>query len=158
MARVTLLTLAVIAGLIGGWEWALVAGFALLVTHRITPQTTALLAAAAPGLVWVALFEWTGDRRLFFPYTMQYAVQLACLLKERGLSRGLAAAGSVLTLFFGVRIAQMATRQVLAVEFAVAVGVLSLALAAAGNSHRSIANRMLWGTLSSLLAFLGLFV
>ena len=158
MAGLTVVTLVAIAGLVGGWEWALVFGFVLLVTHRIRPYTTALLGAAAPGLFWVVMFYWSGDRRLFFPCTMQYAVQLTCLLRERGVSRAVAAAGSVLTLFVGIRLTQMVTRPVLAVELVVATVVLVIVLGVSETGPIRISRRMLMGAIGSVLAFLGLFV
>jgi hypothetical protein len=101
------------------------------------------------SLLWLALFFITGDRRLFFPFSIQYALEAAFFGRR---SFAAIAAGA----FLLIRIAQAATFKVLAVELAVAIVVLGISLAAYGSKPRGWTARLGWSAFGSLLAFLGL--
>ncbi len=127
-----LAALAAAAG-VGGWYWALICAVSFLL-------------GSAPGLIWLAAFAVTGDRRLFFPFTLHYAVLFGCWW-----NRGFAAGGAIiLTLFAIVRIEQQASFRVLAVELAVAAVAI---LAAQQIVNRSL---LLAACVASLIAFVGL--
>jgi hypothetical protein len=72
-------------------------------------------AAIGGSLIWLTLYCWTGDRRLFFPYAMQFAAQAAYL------TRGRLAAGTIIGAFLLIRVWQAASFGVLAFEFVTAL-------------------------------------
>jgi hypothetical protein len=138
------------------WEWAVPA---LMVLPTLRQRNEGLRGVGwmlAPGLLWLGLFLLTGDRRLYFCYTMQYAVQLACLLRARGLGAALGGGSAVIVAFAAVRIWQAATAEVLFVELLVAAAVLGFGLSWYGVKAESAARRALVGLVASLLAFAGL--
>lgn len=144
-----------IAGFFGGWPWAVV-GVAVLVIHWRHAFTLESVAATfALGLLWIGLYSWTGDRRFFFPYSMQFAVAMAFLLGGR--SAWLASAG-ITALFAAIRIYQGATPFVLFVEMLVAAIILGAAFYAKGKTAPTVTSRVVAGTLGGLLAFFGLIV
>jgi hypothetical protein len=125
---------------LGGWEWTAVSLLALLVVWQTDFRATSVLAAVAPGFCWLALYCWTGDRRLFFPYAMQYAAQ----------------SGSVVLLFVLIRLLQSASAGVLLVEILVASGILALTSGMQRKGRSGLVERMLGAALGSVLAFAGL--
>ncbi len=131
--------------LCGGWEWTLVCLIVMPAVWRGDSRAIAVLGAVAPGLCWLVLYRFTGDRRLFFPYAMQYAVQ-AGYVTGRPALRG----GGVVLLFVGIRIAQGAAASILLVEILVAAGVLAL------PRRGGLAGRTTGAVLGSLVAFAGL--
>ena len=88
------------------------------------------LAIMAPGLVWLALFRATGNRELFFPYSMYLASCVALRAAERAAWLGPIGGGLVVGVFMVIRVLQQATLRVLAVEFAVAAAILAFVLVA----------------------------
>jgi len=147
---------AVAAALSGGWAWALPCVVMWLEFRAARADATALAAALAPGLLWLLLCGITGDRRLYFCYTMQYAVHLACLYRERSLRAAIGAGGVLIAVFVAVRVAQAATASVLVVEIAVSLMVLVVSLATYGTGAATSARRMAIAAVASLLAFAGL--
>ena len=98
----------------GGWSWCLLCAAVVIAQGRDSAPGA---YAVAPGLIWLGLFAFTGDRRLFFPFAMYQAVVF-------GQSwRGGFAAGSalIIALFTMIRIEQEASFRVLAVELLVAI-------------------------------------
>jgi hypothetical protein len=149
--------LPVVAGWwIGGWEWAAMGALALAVP-LLSPKPAGgnPLVFAAGGMAWLFAFWISGDRRLFFPYSMQYAVQAACLL---GALPARAGAGvALITAFLAIRMLQEASRQVLLFELLVAVAILAFSL----QVYSSAAPPQRWKTIAvgaaaSMLAFASL--
>lgn len=134
------LTVAAVCWIFGGWHFAAVAAvaMALLRFENVWP-------ASAVSLLWLGLFFASGDARLFFPFSIQYALQLA-------FPRSAAVAGA----FLFIRIVQGATLKVLSVEFAVAAAVLAICSGAYARSSKSLQARIGWAALGSFLAYVGL--
>lgn len=103
----------------GGWYWCLVSVpmFVSGRTRFLKNRVPAVLWAAGPGLLWLTLFVFNGDRRMFFPFTMFQAVLFGQLWR-RGFAAG---AALVIGLFTMIRIEQEASLRVLIVELVVAV-------------------------------------
>ena len=136
--------------------WAIVGFAALLVRPQRNLSIAAMLDFAGIGLAWLGLYCLTGDRRLFFPYTIQFAIQAICWLDGR--VRHTAIIGSVagIGLFTVIRVLQSATLSVLVVEWMVAVAVLSLIAALWRQSSRTSVARLTLSALGGLLALAGL--
>ncbi len=146
-----------------GWEWAVppLLVLAWMWLGRRDSEVRGLGWTLAPGLLWLALFLWTGDRRLYFCYTMLYAVQLARLRRMqfrqvRGWGRAAGAGFAVIAAFLGIRIWQDATAAVLIVELLVAAGVLELGIVWRGGQPETPAQRAMVSLAASLAAFAGL--
>lgn len=107
----------------GGPPWTIVAMVAFIALAFSGPWVSTL-ALLAPGLLWLALFQFTGNRELFFPYAMHLAAVVACRVGG-GPGRRLAGGGVVIAAFLAIRVAQQATPLVLAVELAVAAAILA---------------------------------
>lgn len=105
--------------------------------------------SAALSLLWLILFYSTGDPRLFFPFTMQLALQL-------GFQRGPSGSAWIAAVFLLIRLVQGATWKVLSVELVVAAIVISICLAAFSRSSKSTLSALGWAAFGSILAFLGL--
>jgi hypothetical protein len=91
----------------GGPPWTIVAMVAFIALAFSGPWVSTL-ALLAPGLLWLALFQFTGNRELFFPYAMQLAAVVACRVGG-GPGRRLAGGGVVIAAFLAIRVAQQAT-------------------------------------------------
>ncbi len=89
----------------------------MLVYAPAVVAVRALALEAVPGLLWLGAFAATGDRRFFFPFTLYYAVVFGQVWAY-GFAAG---AGLVIGLFTMIRIEQMASLRVIAVELLVAV-------------------------------------
>ncbi len=142
------------AAALGGWEWAVITAIGVVVALGAEMGWQPVVAMGMVGLAWLVLFRITGDSRLFFPYSMQYAVQVACLLKGRVKWPVLSGGGSVVAVFALIRVWQQATLPVLAVELMVAAIVLGAAAVAYGR----VKSRVGAAALGSVLAFAGLFL
>ncbi|MDE3165682.1 MAG: hypothetical protein KGN36_07750, partial [Acidobacteriota bacterium] len=130
-ASIAILAACAAAAIFGGWAWTLpcLILWPALYGIRAREGAAAVTAALAPGLVWLLLFALTGDRRLYFCYSMQFAVHLACLRREHGLRAGAAGGAIPIAVFLAVRVAQAASARVLVVESLVAGALLALSLA-----------------------------
>ncbi|QOY87699.1 hypothetical protein [Paludibaculum fermentans] len=150
LAAVALLTS---AAFLGGWPWALMAAILVVTLRTRESGGWAMLQAAAGGLFWLALFHWTGDRRLFFPFSMQVAASAACLWRINGKWAAVAVGALVTGVFAGIRLLQSASAHVLGVELIVAAVVLAAGLALLPYTGR-------WGasTAAALLALAGLLI
>lgn len=121
------------AALGGGWPWALIASIVLAMLWRTDFRAPIVLGTVLPGLCWIALYQWTGDRRFFFPYAMQYAAQMAATTTGPPVLREIAGSGSIVLVFALIRIAQSAGARVLLVEIVVASAVIALPRASIGG-------------------------
>ena len=151
MSFVLTLILCSVASLLGGYPWFVVSFFTLAILLWRSAGTNETLIVCGLALGWLCAFHFTGDRRLFFPYSMLFAA-LGIMRQGRALQTGTWAA----LLFFAIRILQGATPTVLLVEVLVAVVALTPAYIA-----QRVGSPSLWifaavGLLCSVLAFFGL--
>lgn len=143
------------AAFYGGWEWALLS-LVVVTLCRLRSNSLSILATIGVSALWLAIFHSTGDRRLFFPFAIQFAVQMPYLLKDRVARPVLVGGGGMIAIFMLIRISQSATVSVLLVELVVAVIVLALVQQIIPPSASGAKARMLAGMLGSTLAFAGL--
>jgi hypothetical protein len=135
---VELLFLAV-AHVFGGPPWTVIGALAvvLLALGGIRIESLALMV---PSLAWLALSHATGNRELFFPYTMYLASCVALRDSQRATQRvtwlGPLGGAAIVATFMVIRILQQATLRVLAVEFVVAAAILALVVVARSWSRR----------------------
>jgi hypothetical protein len=142
--------------IMAGWPWVIIGAIPFLAMPRRMRSATSVAGATGIGVAWVLLFCLTGDRRLFFPYTIQVAVQTICLLHGRVRRPALLGGGLAVGLFAAIRVIQGATPAVLAVELLVAGVVLALATAVWRRSSQTPAFRCAISLAGSLLAFAAL--
>ena len=149
-----------IAHVYGGTPWAIVgmtAFIAQIFTQVFSGIRAESLLLVVPSLIWLALFRVTGNRELFFPYTMFLATGVAVRAVERTPWLGMLGGGAVVTAFMILRILQNATSRVLAVELVIAAAILAVAVAARALSHRqTILRDAAIVAVSSLLAYASL--
>jgi hypothetical protein len=116
-----------VAHVAGGPPWTVVAAIAFAVLgvagSRQDGAWRKLVWLILPSLVWLVTFWATGNRELFFPFTMYLAAHAALTVSVRGVIPACAAGGLVVAAFLVIRVLQAATPNVLAVE-AVAAGVI----------------------------------
>lgn len=112
----------------GGPAWAAVTAVAC-VAHVIAGFQPAALVAALPAVGWLAAARLTGNRELFFPFSMLLATSALLATPATKSAAGVAAAAVVVAAFLATRVAQQATGRVLAVEVAAAGVVLAAAAA-----------------------------
>jgi len=136
---VELLFLAV-AHSFGGPPWAVIGALAvvLLAFRGIRIESLALMV---PSLVWLGISRATGNRELFFPYTMYLASCVAMRGSDRAdLAAWLGPLGGavVVAAFMVIRILQQATVRVLVVELVVAAAILAVVVVARALGRRSV--------------------
>ena len=122
--------------ILGGAPWAI---------HKKLDLPTLLI----PALCWLLLFHFTGDRRLFFPYTILFAAHLA-------LRTTWAHAIGVVVLFLMIRVLQDAAMNVLLVELIVAIAALLPIYFFKKKWQLTWPGRAAVAIWSSMLAFFGL--
>jgi hypothetical protein len=122
----------------GGPTWTVIGAIAI-VAQTLGGVRIASLALMVPSLAWLAISHATGNRELFFPYTMY----LASCMAIRGSDRADHAAwlgpfggAVVVAAFMVIRILQQATIRVLVVEFVVAAAILALVVVARALGRR----------------------
>ncbi len=115
-----------------------------------------LASTSLISLIWLLAFVMTGDRRLFFPFTMQFAVQALGYWSLRSQRFGMVSAAGVVGLFSVIRLIQSATLIVLLVELVVAAVALWIAGAYYRRGAAGLGRRLVAGAMVSLLAFAGL--
>ncbi len=140
------------------WPWALVGLCMLLVLWKQRASASSIFATLAPSLLWMALFYWSQDRRFFFPYCMQFAVQLGYQLTGKTDRPMLYGGGGIVALFTAIRVWQGATAFVLFVELLVAAIILYLAARAEKRAASGLELRAVAGVIASLLAYISLAV
>jgi len=119
----------------GGPPWTVIGALAV-VAQTLGGIRIGSLALVVPGLAWLALSHATGNRELFFPYTMYLASCVALRATERTPWLGPLGGAAIVAAFMVIRILQQATARVLAVEFVVAAAILALVLVARSWSRR----------------------
>lgn len=117
-----------VAHVAGGPAWAAVAAAACL-AHVAIDLRGGTLASTLPALAWLAASRLTGNRELFFPYSMLLATTALLAAAPSRKALGLLASGGVVAAFLAARVVQHASARVLAVEIAAAVAVLAAAFA-----------------------------
>jgi len=122
-------------------------GAALLLVRPQSARATVLFVAVS--LLWLGAFLYTGDRRLYFPFTLQLAMQLIAL---RGNRHGVGLVG----LFSVIRLVQGASLIVLAVELVVTGVALGVPALLYRRSAVGEIQRLGYALLASVLAFAGL--
>jgi hypothetical protein len=121
----------------GGPPWVAIGAVAVVgqVAADLRPGR---LGGFVPALCWLAAHHATGNRELFFPYSMALAVHLAGEFfrpaepasgRAAGHGGAVAAGGAVVAAFLAIRRLQNATPRVLGVEAAVAALILAAAVA-----------------------------
>lgn len=136
------------AAFYGGWEWALLSVLVLIAVWRADLPLVAMLATMGVSYFWLGAFHWTGDRRLFFPYAMQFAVQMPELMRGRVRHPIVVGGGGTIAVFLLIRVIQSASASVLVVELVIAASILALAA--------MVRTRVLAGVIASTLAFAAL--
>jgi len=139
----------------GGQPWAVIL-LLILVVHAFTDRRLAGLAVVVPAFGWLALFRLTGNRELFFPFSMYLAAHVTLLLDRRSLQQGAMGGIAVVVAFLAVRCFQRATGPVLAVELVVAAGILGLILLASAVIPKNRGTHLFLAVAASWLAFWGL--
>jgi hypothetical protein len=139
----------------GGWPWTAIGATAIGVLAAVDLRPAAL-AMAAPSLVWLAFFQATGNRELFFPFTIHLASLVALRLGRDNLWRAMAGGGLIGGLFLAVRASQQASAKVLGVELVVATLILAVVLAMLPVSRERQAVEGGVVILASLLAYASL--
>lgn len=115
-----------------------------------------LAATSFISLLWLLAFVMTGDRRLFFPFTMQFAVQALGYWSLRSQVLGVIAAVGVVGLFSVIRLIQSATLIVLLVEVIVAGVAVWASWAYLRRGSNTQIRRLVAAGIGSVLAFAGL--
>ncbi len=150
------LVLLAIAFAFGGWTWTLLCLLGVASQIRAQPGSLRLLAAIGPSLLWLALSRWSGNRELFFPFTMYLAAHAALPVAGRTLYRAATGGALIVTVFAFIRILQMATTRILVVELVVAAAILALAIIVCRTGPQNTAARTAIAALASLMAYAGL--
>jgi len=164
---VELLFLAV-AHIFGGPPWAVIGALAVVLLS-LGGIRIGSLALMVPSLAWLVLSHATGNRELFFPYTMYLASCVALRDSQRStqLTTWLGPFGGALIVaaFMVIRILQQATVRVLVVAFVIAAAILALVVVTGSWSRRRVghvapATHLAWRAaivaVSSLLAYASL--
>jgi hypothetical protein len=112
----------------GGWPWTAIGATAIGML-AVVDLRPASLAMVVPSLVWLALFRATGNRELFFPFTIHLASLVALCLGRENLWRGMAGGGLIGSMFLVIRALQQASVKVLGVESVVTALILGLVVA-----------------------------
>ena len=123
----------------GGPPWTVI-GVIAVVAQTLGGVRIDSLALVVPSLAWLALSHATGNRELFFPYTMYLASCVALRATERTPWLGPLGGAAIVALFMVIRILHQATVRVLVVEFVVAAAILALVVVAGSWSRRRIAH------------------
>jgi hypothetical protein len=149
-----------VAHVAGGPPWTVVAAltFAVLglATAREPDRQRELLWLILPSLGWLAAFWVTGNRELFFPFTMYLAAHAALTVSGGGLIPAGAAGGLIVLVFLVIRVLQAATPRVLAVETVAALAILAATCLTLTRRDRAAVADGLILALASGAAFLSL--
>jgi len=127
-----------VAHIFGGPPWTVIGALAV-VAQTLGGVRIESLALVVPSLAWLALSHATGNRELFFPYTMYLASCVALRATERAPWLGPLGGAAIVATFMVIRILQQATARVLAVELVVAAAIFALVVVAVSWSRRRVA-------------------
>ena len=152
----TVASIGALSFLLGGWPWSLVAVVSLLSILSFLKSAPALALTSLISLFWLFAFSLTDDRRLFFPFTIQFAVQALVFWSSRSSRMGAIAAAGVVVLFSVIRLIQSATLIVLLVELIVASVAIWTAAAYYYRGEAGLQRGMMAAGIGSVLAFCGL--
>jgi hypothetical protein len=145
--------------LFGGPPWTVIGVLAFL-GLSFSGSRGSGLAILAPSLLWLVLARLTGNRELFFPYTIYLAAFVATELSAKRWWLGVAGAAGVIAAFMAIRTMQNAGTRVLLVELAIAAAILLAIFAAIHLSRRTAGRRFQIDAAivaaASLLAYAGL--
>lgn len=150
----------VTAHVVGGPPWTVVAAIAFAVLgiggrrHDGTMRESVWLIL--PSLGWLAGFWVSGNRELFFPYSMYLAGHAALTARHRGMIAACLAGGIVGGGFLVIRAMEAATPRVLAIEAAAAGAILATSCLLMTRRERSIAGDGLILAGASAAAFVAL--
>ena len=150
MTFVISLLFCALAWFVGGYPWVIVGFFTLAILNWRRAGVRSILVVCALALVWLLALKLTGDRRLFFPYSILFSAA-AMLTRGQWLMQGVATA----LLFFAIRIYQDASQSVLLVEALVAAVALAPALFARRMGSPDIGKAAVV-SICSAIAFFGL--
>lgn len=149
-----------VAHVAGGPPWTVVAAIAFAVLgvfgRRQDGRWQEPVWLILPSLGWLAAFWGTGNRELFFPFTMYLAAHAALTVSDRGLISASAAGGLIVLVFLVIRVLQAAMPRVLAVETVAAVAILAATCLALARRDRSAVADELILALASGAALLSL--
>lgn len=149
-----------VAHAVGGPPWTIVAaiGFTVLAigARRHDGGWREPLWLILPSLGWLAASWATGNRELFFPFTMYLAAHAALTVSRHGRVATAVAGGVVVAAFLVFRVLQGATPRVLAVEAIAAGAILAAACVAIARRERSLPGDGLILALASAAAWLSL--
>ncbi len=129
--------------------FAIVLGTAILLLPSQRRSASAVFQTSLISSLWLLAFLLSGDRRLFFPFTLPLCVHLFAF-------RGLTASLVMVALFTCIRLLQAASWPVLAVELLVTVPALGVPLLLLHRSPVNPSYQFFCAGLCSLLAFAGL--
>jgi hypothetical protein len=150
----------VVAHVAGGPPWTVVAAIAFAVLgmagRRLPGAGQEPVWLILPSLGWLAAFWATGNRELFFPFTMYLAGHAALTVSGRGAILACAAGGLVVAAFLVIRVVQAATPRVLAVEAIAAGAILAATSLGLVRRERSLLGDGLILALASAAAFVSL--
>ncbi len=144
------------ANILANWEWSVPCAIILGTLWGKRFGFVSFATVSGVGLMWLLLYCWTGDRRLYFPYTMQFAIQLSELWKGRVPWPAASAGGLMVGSFTLIRIWQGATTQVLVVELVVALIILIAARLLLGRRRRDATEVTIAAAVGSFFALLSL--
>ncbi|MEI8019303.1 MAG: hypothetical protein WCH39_13950 [Schlesneria sp.] len=105
------------------------------------------------SLIWLLLSRLTGQRELFFPYTMFLATYVAIFLSDRHFLMGWSGGLFVVACFIAIRCHQRATFRVLVVELIVATAIVAFSVIADSLGRKTLVWRVGIVAIASLIAF-----
>ena len=146
------ISLLTIAQLLGGQPSTIIFAIALVALGR-TSLNLGQLGLIGFSLIWLVMSRLSGQRELFFPFTMFLATYVALFLSDRTLWLGWLGGLMVVSSFIVIRFQQFATVRVLAVELAVATVIVACGLIADSFGRKTLASRATIVTVASLIAY-----
>ena len=150
----------VLTHVFGGPPWTVVAAITFVMLslggRRLGGAWGEPVWLMLPSLGWLAAFWATGDRELFFPFTMYLAAHASLTVSQRGLVAASVAGGIIVAAFLVIRLLQEAMPRVLAVEAVAATMILAVACLAITRRDRSLFGDGLILAGASLAAFASL--
>jgi hypothetical protein len=141
-----------ISHFLGGHPWTIVISIALACLG-FTSINIKRFGLIGFSLIWLVISRLTGQRELFFPFTMFLATYVAIFLSDRHFLMGWSGGVFVVGCFIAIRYEQYATFRVLVVELIVATAIVACSLIADSLSRKTLASRFAIVTTASIIAF-----